>query len=402
MTGTSTSQVRTGGMPRGLARTGPILFSYGFRPFFLGGALWAIAAMVLWIAALSGVVDFATEYGAHHWHAHEMLFGYASAVLAGFLLTAVPNWTGRLPVSGWPLLGLFSLWALGRIAFLASDVIGVDLAVLADMIFLPALLFICVREVVAGKKWNDLKVIAGLLALSIANAGFHYEVLMGDHPDRAYRLAITAYVGLVMVIGGRIIPSFTRNWINKQGRTDFPVPYNRFDASAIAIGIAALGLWIALPDSRLTAIGAAAAAAFHAVRLLRWRGWTTAAEMLVAVLHVAYVFVPLGFLAISLSAIDLVDPTSTLHVMTIGTVATMMVAVMTRATRGHTGRDLTASGLTTISYAAIVLCAFARPAAGLLPDHAAEIYAVSGVLWLVAFGLFVVEYAPMLVRGRRW
>lgn len=399
---TSTPNVRTGGIPRGLARTGPVLFSYGFRPFFLGGALWAIAAMALWIAALTGRLDFASEYGAHHWHAHEMLFGYASAVLAGFLLTAVPNWTGRLPVSGWPLFFLFLLWAGGRVAFLASDAIGVNLAVAADMIFLPALLFICVREVVAGKKWNDLKVTAGLLALSLANACFHYEVIMGEHPDRAYRLAIAAYVGLVMVIGGRIIPSFTRNWINKQGRTDFPVPYNRFDAASIAIGIVALGLWIALPESMVTAIGAAVAAALHAMRLFRWRGWTTFSETLVAILHVAYAFVPLGFLAISLSAIGLVDPTATLHVMTIGTVAAMMVAVMTRATRGHTGRELTASTLTTISYAAIVLCAFARPAAGLLPDHAATIYAVSGILWLAAFSLFVIEYAPMLVKGRRW
>jgi uncharacterized protein involved in response to NO len=357
--------------------------------------------MALWIAALSGRLDFATGYGALHWHAHEMLFGYASAVLAGFLLTAVPNWTGRLPVSGRPLFGLFLLWLVGRLALLASDAVGIAAAVAADMVFMPALLFICVREVVAGRKWKDLKVVGGLAALALANALFHYEVVAGGHPDRAYRLAIAAYVVLILVIGGRIIPSFTRNWINKLGRKNFPVPYSGFDAGAILAGIVALGLWVLLPDSRITAVGAAAAAAFHAVRLGRWRGWTTVSEPLVAVLHVAYLFVPLGFLAISLAALELIDATSALHVMTIGTVAAMMIAVMTRATRGHTGRDLTASRATVCSYGAIVLCALARPVAGLLPDQAPAIYALSGALWLVAFALFILEYGPMLVKARR-
>ena len=145
-------------VPRGLSRTGPVLFSYGYRPFFLGGALWAIAAMGLWIAAITGHITIAETYGAPNWHAHEMLFGFASAVLAGFLLTAVPNWTGRLPVSGWPLAGLFALWCAGRIALLASDTIGVAVAATIDALFLPVLLAICTREVVAGRKWKDLKV----------------------------------------------------------------------------------------------------------------------------------------------------------------------------------------------------------------------------------------------------
>ncbi|MDR6756287.1 uncharacterized protein involved in response to NO [Mycoplana sp. BE70] len=399
MTVTSQSK-RAGGIPRGLSQTGPVLFSYGFRPFFLGGALWAFAAMALWIAALSGL-DFAWKYGVSHWHAHEMLFGYASAVLAGFLLTSVPNWTGRLPVSGWPLLLLFLLWLAGRLALVASDTIGVGVAVAVDLLFLPAMLLICLREVVAGRKWNDLKVIAALLALSLANAGFHYEVLAGGQPERAHRLAITAYVGLIMIVGGRIVPSFTRNWINRSGRKDFPAPYSSFDTAAIMAGVVGLGLWVALPESILTAAGAVIAAAFHFVRLYRWRGWTTFSEMLVAILHVAYLFVPLGFIAISMAAIGIIDPKSALHVVTIGTVALMMLAVTTRATRSHTGRNPAASRMTTLSYAAIVLCALARPVAGFLPDHAPAIYGLSGALWLMAFGLFLIEYGPMLARTRR-
>lgn len=401
MTTMTTSASKRNGIPRGLARTGPVLFSYGFRPFFLGGALWAIAAMGLWIGTVTGVMTFAEEYGPHHWHAHEMLFGYSSAVLAGFLLTAVPNWTGRLPVSGWPLFFLFLLWLSGRLVFLVSERTGITAAVAVDALFLPALLLICVREVVAGRKWKDLKVITGLAALSVANLVFHYEVVAGEHPDFAYRLAIAAYVGLIMVIGGRIIPSFTRNWINGRGRTDFPTTFNSFDSGCIAVGVLALGLWVTAPDLQVTALAALTGAVLHAVRLWRWRGWTTFAEMLVAILHVAYLFVPLGFIAIALASIDIVDPTSALHVMTIGTVASMMIAVMTRASRGHTGRALTASKVTRMSYAAIVACALARPATALVPEFTQTIYAVSGVLWLCAFGLFVIEYGPMLVLARR-
>lgn len=401
MTTTPPVAKRTGGIPRGLSQTGPVLFSYGFRPFFLGGALWAIAAMALWIATLSGRLDFAWKYGVSHWHAHEMLFGYASAILTGFLLTTVPNWTGRLPVSGWPLFALLLLWAAGRLALLGSDVVGVRGAVVVDMLFLPALFFICLREVVAGRKWNDLKVVVALLSLSLANAAFHYEVLVGGQPDRAYRLAIAAYVSLIMIVGGRIIPSFTRNWINRVGRKDFPVPYNGFDTLSIIVGIVALGLWVGLPETRMTAAAGMMAAAFHAVRLFRWRGWTVFSEMLVAILHVAYLFVPLGFLAIAMAAIDIIGPKSALHVVTIGTVASMMLAVTTRASRSHTGGHLAASRMTIVSYGAIVLCALVRPVADFLPNHAASIYVLAGALWLTAFGLFVIEYGPMLVRTRR-
>jgi len=165
---------KRGGIPRGLSNTGPIVFSYGFRPFFLGAAFWAIFAMVLWMAAMVLGFPAGETYGAVAWHAHEMLFGFAPAVLAGFLLTAVPNWTGRLPVSGIPLVVLLSIWAVGRAAMLSTGTIGVLPAVAIDASFLLSLLFICAREVIAGRKWKDLKVIAGLVALSTANQLFHY------------------------------------------------------------------------------------------------------------------------------------------------------------------------------------------------------------------------------------
>jgi len=149
-------------VPRGLKQDGVALWSYGFRPFFLGGAVWAVAAMALWIAALIHGLPLGGGYGAPLWHAHEMVFGFAPAVLAGFLLTAIPNWTGSLPVSGGPLIGLTGLWAAGRLAMVGAALWGMGAAALVDAAFLPALWIIATREIVAGKKWNDLKVLAAV------------------------------------------------------------------------------------------------------------------------------------------------------------------------------------------------------------------------------------------------
>ncbi|MGF6159416.1 uncharacterized protein involved in response to NO [Ensifer sp. KUDG1] len=391
----------SGGIPRGLSTTGPVLFSYGFRPFFLAAALWAIGAMALWIAALILGLDLAGDYGAAHWHAHEMLFGFSSAVLGGFLLTAIPNWTGRLPVSGRPLAALFGLWAIGRVALLSSGIIGLPVAAAVEALFLPVLLLICAREVIVGRKWKDLKVIGGLIILSAANIWFHLSVLGNLDVDAAARLAIGAYTMLIMIVGGRIVPSFTRNWLNKVGRTDFPVPYNRFDTAAILIGVAALGAWTFAPVHIITAAIALIASSFHTVRLLRWHGSPTWPDKLLFVLHVAYAFVPLGFLAIAAGAVELLGDYPVMHVLTVGVIAFMMLAVMTRATRGHTGRPLVGSALTSASYVAIAGAALIRPLAEVLPAHYHHLIALSGVLWIAAFALFTLEYGPMLVRERR-
>ncbi|WP_440657890.1 NnrS family protein [Ensifer adhaerens] len=391
----------SGGIPRGLSTTGPVLFSYGFRPFFLAAALWAIGAMALWIAALILRLDLAGDYGAAHWHAHEMLFGFSSAVLGGFLLTAIPNWTGRLPVSGRPLAALFGLWVIGRVALLSSGIIGLPVAAAVEALFLPVVLLICAREVIVGRKWKDLKVIGGLIILSAANIWFHLSVLGNLDVDAAARLAIGAYTMLIMIVGGRIVPSFTRNWLNKVGRTDFPVPYNRFDTAAILIGVAALGAWTFAPVHIVTAAIAVIACAFHTVRLLRWHGSPTWPEKLLFVLHAAYAFVPLGFLAISAGAIELLSDYPVMHVLTVGVIAFMMLAVMTRATRGHTGRPLVGSTLTSASYVAIAGAALIRPLAEVLPEHYHHLIALSGALWIAAFVLFTLEYGPMLVRERR-
>lgn len=386
-------------IPRGLKREGPAIWSYGFRPFFLGGAVWAVLTMALWIGALIHGLPLGGDFGAPLWHAHEMVFGFAPAVLAGFLLTAIPNWTGGLPVSGRALIALVSVWAAGRLAMAGAALTGLWPAALIDAAFLPLLLGIAAREILAARKWNDLKVLAGIAAIMAGNLGFHAAVVTGGDPAAWLRAAVAGYVALVLIIGGRIIPSFTRNWLKQRGAAQMPVPYNRFDMAVIAVSAVALALWTLAPGAPLTAAAALVAAGLNALRLARWRGGATRAEWLLLVLHLAYGFVPLGFLAIAGAGAGILDPVSALHVLTVGVIAGTMLAVMTRATRGHTGRPMTASWPTTISY----LCVFAAALSRVLADLLGTMWMMeaAGILWMLAFGLFVAEHAGMLILRRR-
>lgn len=388
-----------GGIPRGLASEGPALLSYGFRPFFLGAGAFAFLAMLAWIVALAtGLEIGGTAYGATLWHGHEMLFGYGAAALAGFLLTAVPNWTGRLPVSGRPLLILVLLWLAGRLVMLQPDLLGVWPAALIDAAFLLALAAIVAREIVTGSNWKNLKVLAGVTLLASLNLWCHAAALTGLDTQLPLRLATSVYVLLVAIVGGRIIPSFTRNYLSRRGDKRLPAPFGRFDIAAIiALGLA-LASWSILPDWPPVAPLALLAAALNAVRLWRWRGLRTLEEPLVLVLHLAYAFVPLGLVAMALAALGVIAIASALHVLTVGVIGLMTLAVMSRATRGHTGRPLTASPVTSLSYLSLLLAAVLRPFAELIGAHYHTLLMLGGTAWLLAFGLFVFEHAPMLLR----
>ncbi|MCR6636813.1 NnrS family protein [Devosia sp.] len=388
-------------VPRGLAHSGPVLLSYGFRPFFLAAGVWAVLAMALWILALMADLPIGGLYGGPAWHAHEMLFGYSTAALAGFLLTAIPNWTGRLPVSGAPLALLFAVWLAGRAALIAPDMIDITLAVAIDALFLPLLLVICAREIIAGRKWRDLKILAAVAALASANAGYHVLVLKAEDPGLANRLAVAAFIMLIGIIGGRIIPSFTRNWLAKREAKTLPTPYNHFDTLSLVVACLALAAWVSIPDHPATSAAALVAGVLNTIRLARWQGWQTSAERLVLVLHFAYAFVPLGFFIIALVPFGLFDPISALHVFTVGGIGLMTLAVMSRATRGHTGTPLTASMTTGLSYLCLLLGAILRPLATLAPDHYMTLVSLSGLCWMLAFGLYVLEYAPILLTKRK-
>ena len=228
---------------------GPALFSYGFRPFFLGAAVWAALAIALWLPQYFGHLKLPTAFGPLDWHIHEMIYGYVAATVAGFLLTAIPNWTGRLPVNGYPLAALFALWLLGRIAIAGSAICGVLLAAVVDVSFLLIFAAVAFGEIVAGRNRRNLRVLIVLGVLIAGNIVFHAEVICSGSADYGIRIGIGALIGLIMLVGGRIVPSFTRNWLVRNNPGRLPRPFSRFDGAAIGASALALICWIALPNS---------------------------------------------------------------------------------------------------------------------------------------------------------
>jgi uncharacterized protein involved in response to NO len=348
-------------LERRLSYAGPALFSYGFRPFFLGGAAWSAVSLVLWIPQFMGEFLLRGAYPPLDWHVHEMLFGYVAAVIAGFLLTAVPNWTGRLPINGAPLIALAALWLAGRLALLFSAFIGVPVAAAIDTAFLIALAAAAAREIVAGHNWRNLRVLVLVGFLIAANVVFHCEVYFFGHAEYGARIGIAAVIMLISLIGGRIVPSFTRNWLARQEPGRLPHPFSRFDVGALAVSLVALTLWIALPQSAGAGVALLIAAAMQAVRLARWAGERTASDRLVLVLHVGYAFVPIGFALTGISALapTWIPATVGIHAWTAGAIGLMTLAVMTRASLGHTGQALRAGAGTQALYLSVV-CAACR------------------------------------------
>lgn len=387
------------------AWTGPAILSFGFRPFFLGASLWAVIAMALWMLMLAGQVPLQTPFDPVSWHAHALLFGYVPAVVGGFLLTAVPNWTGRLPIVGWPLVGLVLLWIAGRIAVtlpLGLAPIGIALIDLAMPIALATAI---AREIIAGKNWRNLIVLAMLLVLAFGNAVFHWEAARGEYAAQGYglRIGLGAVVMMIVVIGGRVVPSFTRNWLVRQESPLLPAkPMQTFDKIALLTLLISLIGWTVLPLAPLTAVALSVAGILHLVRLARWAGLATLSEPLIFVLHVAYIFVPLG--ALALAAEVFVPGAAGLgavqHFWMAGAIGLMTMAVMTRATLGHTGQVLTAGSGTVVIYGSILGATLLRVCAGLWPSASMTLYSISAVLWIAGFAGFAVLYGRLLLRAR--
>ena len=391
-------------MQRARAWRGPALFSFGFRPFFFGGAVMAALAVAVSVPWLLGVIAVPSAFPPMAWHAHELLFGFVPAVMAGFLLTAVPNWTGRLPVVGRPLVLLFGLWLAGRVAMALSAGLHPAVTAALTLAFPLVLAATIAREILAGRNWRNLKVLGALAVLAAAQALFHAEVERHGAPVHGDRLAVAAILMLIMIVGGRIVPSFTTNWLKRENPGRQPAVFGRFDIIAMVVAGVALAAWAAeLAMPALVAVLLVAAGLLQAARLARWAGHRTLAEPLVAVLHVAYAFVPLGFLvtgAALWTGHAALRPAG-LHAWTTGAIGLMILAVMTRATRGHSGQALTAPPATVALYAAVFAAALLRMAAALPPAHAAPLLAGAGLAWVAGFGGFALAYSAMLFRPRR-
>jgi uncharacterized protein involved in response to NO len=298
---------------------------------------------------------------------------------------------------------LFVLWLAGRAAMLAVDEIGTIAAAIVDCAYLVILTAVITREIVAGSNWRNLRVVVLVALTAVANIVFQVEVAIYAAPTYGLRLAVAAIVGLIMVVGGRITPSFTSNWLTRQANGKRPAPLDRFDIGSIALAALALVAWIAAPDWYGTAALLFVMAIAHAARLSRWAGAQTWREPILFVLHLGYAFVPLGALMLSVSILwpRVVPASGALHAWTIGAMGIMTLAVMTRATLGHTGRDVLSTPTTTIIYGAMLLAALARVAAPLTPAIYYEALLVAGLAWLSAFGIFLLIYGPMLVRAKQ-
>ncbi len=381
------------------ARSMPPFFQNGFRPFFFLAALYAGLAVPVWLALYRTGLVLPGPLPGLAWHVHEMLFGYLAAVMAGFILTAVPNWTGRLPINGWPLAGLVSLWLAGRVAmaFVADPLT----ALAVDLAFPVALAVVIWREVIAGRNWRNAP-IAGMLTLfGLANATFHAEWLGLVPEGIGTRLALAVMVMLMALIGGRIVPSFTRNWLVKQGSARLPAPFAGSDKAALLATAIALVLWVATPENRLAGIALVVAGVLLAVRIARWRGHSTWREPIVAILHLGYRWLAVSALLLGVAAIwPIVPQSAAIHALTAGAAGTMTLAVMTRASLGHTGREIRADGWTKTMYAAVTAGAVLRVVAPFSGEFYLMVLTAGGGLWSAAFLAFAVCYAPVLFGTR--
>ena len=379
-------------IPRTKPYDGPALFSYGFRPFFLGASLFAGIAVVLWLPAYFGELTLPTAYPSLYWHIHEMIYGYGAAAVAGFTLTAIPNWTGGLPLQGGKLIALSGLWLAGRLAMAFSALIGAIPAAAIDLAFLATLIVFVARELSHGGQSHNRKVAVALAVLWLGDLVFHIEAIAQGYANYGVRIGLAALLLLITLIGGRIIPSFTRNWLARKNPGALPAPADRWDVAAIILTAIALAGWIAAPSAMLVGWALFAAGLAQAARLARWRGWRAWRDRLVLVLHVAYLFVPIGFLLTALSAFGLAPESAGVHAWAIGAIGGMTIAVMSRAALGHTGRALIASPAVQAVYALLFGAAIARICAALAPEHGVAALHVAAFAWIAAFLGFAVAY----------
>jgi uncharacterized protein involved in response to NO len=383
------------------AHQGIPLLANGFRPFFLLGSIQAGLAILVWLPMFYGEITLTSVFAPRDWHVHEMLYGYLPAVITGFLFTAIPNWTGRLPIQGTPLLVLVIVWIAGRLCVTFSAETGWLAALLVDASFLALVALAAAREILAGRNWRNLNVVMLVLLLLAGNVAFHLEAHFHGAADAGIRIGIAVVVLLISLIGGRIVPSFTRNWLVRENPGRLPVPFGRFDMIVVAVGALALGLWVVIPAGQWTGAALVLAGLLHLVRLGRWAGDRTWRERLLLILHIGYAFVPIGFLLNAASAFELVAAGAGIHAWMAGAAGIMTLAVMSRATLGHTGQQLTASFTTQAIYAAIIVAALSRIYAVIEPARSELLLHVAAFAWALAFIGFAAAFGPLLLGSDR-
>lgn len=379
----------------------PPIFRLAFRPFFLFGSLFSVLAILLWGLFLNSTpLSFQPHGGWLWWHGHEMLYGFGVAIIVGFLLTAIQNWSGMPGLSGWPLAGLFGFWLIGRILML-YPLVAPQIIAIVDTLFLPLAALALGWPIVRAKLWRNLMFIPLLLLLAWVNGQSHWRLLDGSIQSLAATQGAILLITLIIVImGGRVIPFFTAN---AMGRNK-PQPNLMLEIfSILPLVIASLYIIVSqhlMPQVWLGILFLFSAVA-NAIRFGRWNGQLTFSNSLLWSLHLAYLLIIFSLGLLSCYHFGLPVPlTSALHGLTIGGMGLMILAMISRVSLGHTGRPLKVSKWMTISYLSIFLATLFRVVAPLTSDLPNTWYILSSILWVFAFMVFVTLYWPVLTQPR--
>ncbi len=384
--------------------TRPSFFEQGFRPFFFSASLFAAVAVPLWLAMYGAGYPLPSLFDGLDWHIHEMVFGFFPAVLTGFLLTASPNWTGRKPIAGPLLAGLFLLWLAGRLTLTFGGAFGPGFGVFArlvDIAFLVLVSLLIWREILAGKNMRNVP-ICGLVSLvALANIVFHLEATGFLNTDFGPRPGLALIAFFISLIGGRVIPAFTRNWMMQQRLEPLPTLFTNFDKGVLLVTLIVLVGWIVAPDRYALGVGFLVAGVLHVARMARWSGWKTATEPLVLILHVGYGWLTIAYflMGVSLVAPQIILWSSALHALTVGAVGSITLAIMSRASLGHSGRPLAVTPATLLAYILVSVGAVLRVLADSLPFDTITMLTLGGLIWSAGFFVFIVAYAVIFIPG---
>jgi uncharacterized protein involved in response to NO len=375
------------------------VFALGFRAFFVLAGLAALILIVFWNAMYKGTATPDVYFADTYWHAHEMLLGYTVAVISGFLLTAVKNWTGRQTLTGCQLASLCLLWLYGRILPFYAGWLPDALIALVDFSFLPVLAYHISKPVIEAKQFKNLVFVGLLLLLALGNGLIHAEML-GLQKNTAWmgiQLVVATLIILILIIAGRVFPFFTERGI--PGTLTIKNPM--LDGLAIASAVAVFALQVFGVSGTVLALAAILAAAANGMRLSGWYVQRIWYVPLLWVLYTGYSWIILGFMLTVLSAYSVILPSLALHAFTIGGIGVLTLGMMARVSLGHTGRALKASNAMAIAFVLINLAALFRvllPVA--MPGWYSNFIYVSVLSWLAAFALFIFVYAPMLTSAR--
>lgn len=377
---------------------GPAFFSYGFRPFFLSAAVFAGVALPIWALILAGADATHFLYVPREWHVHEMLFGFLPAVIAGFLFTAMPNWTDRPPIKGMPLMLLWTLWLAGRL-IMAIPWLPPLVSTIIDGAFLVAVGIIVWREIAIGRAWDRAPIGVLISLYAIANLLFHLLALNDTATDLPERMGLSVIIMLLALIGGRVIPSFTFDFLSGRGMAQQPPSFSRFDGASILLAAIAAVAWTAQPQALVTGWLLVVAGLVNLVRLLRWYGWVTWREPLVLILHVGYGWLAMSLLILGAAILGLgLRQEDAVHALTTGAVGAMTLAIMTRASLGHTGRPRHAGPMTVLIYLLVNLGAVLRVFGPATLLSTPLVLGLSAIAWSGAYVLFALVYGRYLLR----